>query len=113
MDDLARTMRRSGPERRAFVTFLMGAGDYVKGVVALAKSLRAVQSSYPLIVAVTECVPGAHKKLLLREGCIVREIKKVKPPKSAGNVKFACDYYVVNYTKLRIWQVGGTLLNLK
>lgn len=110
MDQLALTMRRPGPERRAFVTFLMGSGDYVKGVIALAKSLRVVQSSYSLIVAVTDCVPMAHRKQLVREGCIVREIEKVKPPKSARNIKFACDYYIVNYSKLRIWQVRGAIL---
>jgi hypothetical protein len=88
----------------------MGSGDYVKGVIALAKSLRVVQSSYSLIVAVTDCVPMAHWKQLVREGCIVRDIEKVKPPKSARNIKFACDYYIVNYSKLRIWQVRGAIL---
>lgn len=103
MDDLARTMRAARAQRRAFVSFLLGAGDYVKGVVALAKSLRAVRSAYPLVVAVTECVPLAHRKLLAREGCAVREIEKVAPP---GGFKGALDYYAVNYSKLRIWQVG-------
>ena len=38
----------SGYSKRAYVTFLAGNGDYVKGVVGLAKGLRKVKSAYPL-----------------------------------------------------------------
>lgn len=34
-----------------FVTFLVGAGDYINGVICLAKSLQTVNSSFPLVVA--------------------------------------------------------------
>ncbi|KAE8699659.1 Galactinol synthase 1 [Hibiscus syriacus] len=49
---------------RAYVTFLAGNGDYVKGVVGLANGLRKVKAAYPLALA----------------------------------------YYVINYSKLRIWE---------
>ncbi|GAQ88767.1 galactinol synthase [Klebsormidium nitens] len=104
MDELALTTACPHQQRRAFVSFLTGSGDYVKGAVALAKSLRAVNSAYPLIVAVTECVPVAHQRLLRREGCIVREVARVAPPGGGCGFEFAREYYAVNFSKLRIWQ---------
>ncbi|KAE8681248.1 Galactinol synthase 1 [Hibiscus syriacus] len=50
------------PPKRSYVTFLAGNGDYVKGVVGLAKGLRKNQT------------------------------------------QFAMAYYVINYSKLRIWE---------
>ncbi|GFZ11600.1 galactinol synthase 1 [Actinidia rufa] len=37
---------------RAYVAFLAGNGDYVKGVVGLAKGLRKAKALYPLVVAI-------------------------------------------------------------
>ncbi|KAG6430409.1 hypothetical protein SASPL_108475 [Salvia splendens] len=45
---------------RAYVTFLAGNGDYVKGVVGLAKGLRKVNTIYPLVVAVLPDVPAGY-----------------------------------------------------
>ncbi|XP_061371927.1 galactinol synthase 2-like [Gastrolobium bilobum] len=87
---------------RAFVTFLAGNGDYVKGVVSLAKGLRKVKTMYPLVVAVLPDVPEEHRKLLHSQGCLVREIEPVHPPEN--QTKFARDYFVINYSKLRIWE---------
>jgi inositol 3-alpha-galactosyltransferase len=42
---------------RAFVMFLVGDGDYVKGVVGLAKGLAKAKTAYPLVVAVLPDVP--------------------------------------------------------
>ncbi|XP_061358432.1 galactinol synthase 2-like [Gastrolobium bilobum] len=67
---------------RAFVTFLAGNGDYVKGVVSLAKGLRKVKTMYPL-----------HS-----QGCLVREIEPVHPPEN--QTKFARDYFFVEYSKM-------------
>ncbi|MBA0757843.1 hypothetical protein Gotri_020903, partial [Gossypium trilobum] len=64
--------------KRAYVTFLAGDGDYVKGVVGLAKGLRQVKSAYPLV------------------------IEPVYPPEN--QTQFAMAYYVINYSKLRIWK---------
>ncbi|XP_074321699.1 galactinol synthase 2-like [Silene latifolia] len=87
---------------RAFVTFLAGNGDYVKGVVGLAKGLRKSKSRYPLVVAVLPDVPEEHRRILMAQGCIVREIEPVYPPEN--HTQFAMAYYVINYSKLRIWE---------
>jgi inositol 3-alpha-galactosyltransferase len=89
-------------KRRAYVTFLAGDGDYWKGVVGLAKGLRRVRSAYPLVVAVLPDVPGEHRRKLVEQGCVVREIQPVYPPES--QTQFAMAYYVINYSKLRIWE---------
>jgi inositol 3-alpha-galactosyltransferase len=88
---------------RAFVTFLAGNGDYVKGVVGLAKGLRKTKTAYPLVVAVLPDVPEEHRRILESQGCIVREIEPIYPPES--QTQFAMAYYVINYSKLRIWEV--------
>ncbi|KAL5784981.1 hypothetical protein ACOSQ2_007373 [Xanthoceras sorbifolium] len=87
---------------RAFVTFLAGNGDYVKGVVGLAKGLRKAESVYPLVVAVLPDVPEDHREILVSQGCVVREIQPVYPPEN--QTQFAMAYYVINYSKLRIWE---------
>lgn len=89
--------------RRAYVTFLAGNGDYVKGVVGLAKGLRKVKTAHPLVVAVLPDVPEEHRRILESQGCIVREIEPVYPPEN--QTQFAMAYYVINYSKLRIWEV--------
>ncbi|CAA2946263.1 galactinol synthase 2-like [Olea europaea subsp. europaea] len=89
--------------KRAYVTFLAGKGDYVKGVVGLAKGLRKTKSVYPLVVAVLPDVPEDHRKILKSQGCIIREIEPVYPPENE-NIQFAMAYYVINYSKLRIWE---------
>ncbi|XP_026381639.1 galactinol synthase 1-like isoform X2 [Papaver somniferum] len=85
---------------KAYVTFLAGNGDYVKGVVGLAKSLRKVKSAYPLVVAMLPDVPEEHREILRSQGCILREVKPIYPP--VKQTQFARVYYVINYSKLRI-----------
>ncbi|KAK9108097.1 hypothetical protein Syun_024108 [Stephania yunnanensis] len=86
---------------KAYVTFLAGNGDYIKGIVGLAKGLRKVKSKYPLLVAVLPDVPEEHREIARSQGCTVREIEPIHPPKS--DTQFALAYYVINYSKLRIW----------
>ncbi|XXG74380.1 hypothetical protein AAC387_Pa07g3118 [Persea americana] len=89
--------------KQAYVAFLAGSGDYVKGVVGLAKGLRKVKSAYPLVVAVLPDVPEQHREILRSQGCIIRDIAPVYPPES--ETQFAMAYYVVNYSKLRLWEL--------
>lgn len=96
--------------RKGFVTFLAGNGDYVKGVVGLAKGLRKVKSAYPLVVAILPDVPEEHREILKSQGCIVKEIEPVYPP--ANQTQFAMAYYVINYSKLRIWNVSSLFMHL-
>ncbi|VAH26117.1 unnamed protein product [Triticum turgidum subsp. durum] len=91
------------PKKAAYVTFLAGSGDYWMGVVGLAKGLRAVNSAYPLVVAVLPDVPMDHRRKLVEQGCLVREIVPVYLPDS--QTQFAMAYYVINYSKLRIWEM--------
>ncbi|KAK7815183.1 galactinol synthase 2 [Quercus suber] len=93
---------------KAYVTFLAGNGDYVKGVVGLAKGLRKVKTKYPLVVAILPDVPEDHREILVSQGCIVREIEPVYPPEN--QTQFAMAYYVINYSKLRIWEAYVTFL---
>ncbi|KAB2625134.1 galactinol synthase 2-like [Pyrus ussuriensis x Pyrus communis] len=88
--------------KRAYVTFLAGNGDYWKGVVGLAKGLRKAKSAYPLVVAVLPDVPEDHLQILQSQGCIVHAIEPVYPPEN--QTQFAMAYYVINYSKLRIWE---------
>ena len=97
---------KPSPPTKAFVTFLAGDGDYWMGVVGLAKGLRKAGSAYPLVVAVLPDVPEAHRRSLVSQGCIVREIVPVYPPEN--QTQFAMAYYVINYSKLRIWEVSHT-----
>ncbi|KAL6324004.1 hypothetical protein AAG906_006275 [Vitis piasezkii] len=64
---------------RAYVTFLAGNGDY-KG-----------ETAYPLVVAVLPDVPAEHRRILEDQGCV-------------NQTQFAMAYYVINYSKLRIWE---------
>ncbi|KAK2636505.1 hypothetical protein Ddye_031297 [Dipteronia dyeriana] len=95
------TLNSTGYYKRAFVTFLAGNGDYVKGVVGLAKGLRKAKSAYPLVVAMLPDVPEEHRETLRSQGCILREIVPIYPPEN--QIQFAMAYYVINYSKLRIW----------
>lgn len=94
----------AGYSKRAYVTFLAGTGDYWKGVVGLAKGLRKVKSAYPLVVAMLPDVPEDHREILRSQGCILQEIEPIYPPEN--QIQFAMAYYVINYSKLRIWNVS-------
>ncbi|GKD43434.1 galactinol synthase 1 [Tanacetum coccineum] len=96
------TKTNNNKKKYGYVTFLAGNGDYIKGVVGLAKGLRKVGSRYPLVVAVLGDVPQEHRRVLTSQGCVVREIADVCPPES--DMEYAMAYYVINYSKLRIWE---------
>ena len=104
-------VKQASISSRAYVTFLAGDGDYVKGVAGLAKGLRKVNSKYPLVVAILPDVPEDHRKILVSQGCIVREIVPVHPPEN--HTKFAMAYYVINYSKLRIWEVHMKIFSFR
>ncbi|KAL7213967.1 hypothetical protein ACSBR1_026402 [Camellia fascicularis] len=92
-----------GYSKRAYVTFLAGNGDFVKGVIALAKCLRKVKSAYPLVVVILPDVPEDHRKILTCQGCVVREMEAVHPPER--EIEFESPYYELWYSKLSIWKL--------
>ena len=101
------TALNNGYSTGAFITILAGTGDYVKGVVGLAKGLRKVKSAYPLVVAMLPDVPEEHREILRSQGCILHEIEPIYPPEN--EVQFAMAHFVINYSKLRIWNVSCML----
>lgn len=95
---------------KAYVTFLGGDGDYIKGVIGLAKGLPKAKSAYPLVAAFFPDVPDEHRRILKSQGCMVREIQPIYPPDN--QVQFAKAYFVINYSELRIWNVSLYILSL-
>ena len=67
----------SGPRRAAYATLVTGA-DYAIGAHALARSLRAVGSAWPLVVLHTEA--AGDLAALEREGCVLHPV--ARPPLS-------------------------------
>ena len=96
--------------KRAYVTFLAGNKDYWMGVVGLAKGLRKVKSVYPLVVACLPDVPEEHRQILVAQGCIIRQIEPVIPPENI--IGYSMAYFVLNYSKLRIWEVRILFTNI-
>ncbi|KAL7195112.1 hypothetical protein ACSBR1_035346 [Camellia fascicularis] len=91
-----------GYSKRAYVTFLVGNGDYVKGVVALAKCLRKVKSAYPLVVAIMLDVPEDDRKALRCQGCVVHDIiEPICPPES--QIPIERIHSEALYSKLCVW----------
>ncbi|XVE89528.1 hypothetical protein DITRI_Ditri20bG0003800 [Diplodiscus trichospermus] len=101
-DKAASLAKAPTPPKRAYVTFLAGNGDFVMGVVGLAKGLRKVKSKYPLVVAVLPDVQEEHRQILVKQGCIIKEIAPLLPPENLTNFDMA--NYVINYSKIRIWK---------
>ena len=96
----------AGASKNAYVTFLAGAGDYVKGVVGLAKGLRKVGCAFPLVVALLADVPVEHRRILVEQGCILREIEPAFPCAGADQSRaYVRNYFLLNYCKLRLWEV--------
>lgn len=106
VNNFPRKSKQETHPSHAYVTFLAGDGDYVKGVVGLAKGLRKVKTAYPLVVAVLHDVPEEHRRMLAEQGCLVREIETVYPPEKETDSQFAWAYYAVNYSKLSLWNVS-------
>ncbi|KAK4487566.1 hypothetical protein RD792_005780 [Penstemon davidsonii] len=97
-----------GYNEYAYVTFLAGDGDYFKGVIGLVKGLRKVKSAFPLVVAVLPDVPEEHRRVLVEQGCLLREIEPVilstSSAKDNDHSPFVRAYFALNYCKLRLWE---------
>jgi inositol 3-alpha-galactosyltransferase len=91
------------PMRKAYVTFLPGADDAREGleaVVRLAEDLRKVGAAYQLVVAVLPDAPESHRRILVSQGCVVREVEPVYPPP-----EFSAMAAAPRYSMLRVWEV--------
>jgi hypothetical protein len=86
--------------RNAAYTTLLTKDSYFPGVLTLERSLKSVQSQYPLVVLVTPALPQRTRDALSRCKIQIREIQHLKPengPALAGyDARFAD-----TWTKLR------------
>jgi alpha-N-acetylglucosamine transferase len=78
--------------------------SYVVGVRALRASLARVGSAYPLVVAVTADIGADDRAVLEADGCLLREVDPIRPPRglrdSYANARFA-----EVWTKLAVWRL--------
>ena len=77
---------------KAYMTFLVENGDYVKGVVGLAKGLRKAKSKYPLVVAVLLDVPEEHLQILVWTRLYSQRNRTDSPTGEPD--RFAMAYYI-------------------
>mmetsp|Transcript_56249 Transcript_56249/g.99362 ORF Transcript_56249/g.99362 Transcript_56249/m.99362 type:complete len:1015 (+) Transcript_56249:274-3318(+) len=91
----------------AYVTFLEGNTDYVKGVIALARSLSMYSCSHPLVVGVAPTTTDETVSLIVREpNVVIRRIDWLElPPAIAESPIYANPQFVRNFTKLRLWEL--------
>ena len=86
--------------RNAVYATLLTKDSYFPGVLVLERSLKSVQSQYPLVILVTPALPQHTRDALSRRKIQFREIESLKPengPTLAGHdVRFAD-----TWTKLR------------
>jgi hypothetical protein len=83
----------------AYVT-LLTKDSYLPGVLVLERSLKSVQTRYPLVVLVTPSLPQSTRDALSRRKIQIREIQPLKPengPALAGHDARFAD----TWTKLR------------
>ncbi|RVW97960.1 Galactinol synthase 2 [Vitis vinifera] len=94
---------------RAYVTFLAENGDYVKGVVGLAKGLRKVKTAYPLVVAVLPDVQAEHRRILEDQGCVIRGDRACEPAGEPDPVRHG----LLRHQLLQTPHLEGGLLEIK
>ena len=97
----------SSAPRRAYVT-LLTTDAYGKGVLALQRSLVAVEAEYPLVVMVTPSVGAEVRASLAADGCELREVAPLELPAGVGGApSYAVAYFAECWVKLRMWEWEG------
>ena len=98
------------PGRRAFVT-LLTRDSYLPGAQALARSLRAVGSSHPLLVMHTagSLSPAALEALRREPTVELREVARFAPPPEGNHDTsgYKLALYAECWTKLAMWELEG------
>ncbi|KAF8507135.1 nucleotide-diphospho-sugar transferase [Russula emetica] len=90
--------------RNAVYATLLAKDSYFPGVLTLERSLKSVQSRYPLVVLVTPALPQRTRDALSRRKIQFREIQHLKPengPALAGHDARFAD----TWTKLRAFEL--------
>lgn len=76
--------------------------DYLIGVRTLWRSLQQNDSRYPLVVMFTEAIPETTRRLLINEGCRVREVPALRP-RPGIRAHYARAQFSEVWTKLCAW----------
>lgn len=96
----ARKTRRS----RVYATFYTGGAGYLRGVLALARSLQRSGCSYQLVVFVTPNVGGRERSIIESEGSLIRQVEGIEAPEAVRRLNEAGGFghWNTSFTKLRI-----------
>ncbi|MGP3593693.1 glycosyltransferase family 8 protein [Vagococcus sp. WN89Y] len=85
----------------AWATLLTQPG-YLPGVEALARSLRATDSRWPLVVMVTESIDETTRQRLRDVACIVRDVPVIGPNPALAH-RYANARFAEVWSKLAVW----------
>jgi hypothetical protein len=105
-------------EKKAWVT-LVTENSYLKGFQCLARSLKRVQTAYPLIVLhpdtsinISTGQPKEKTSLtaedletIKNEGCELKPIERIHPTNEPK--EYVWDHFQDVWTKLRVWDIEG------
>ncbi|GBC07397.1 hypothetical protein RclHR1_07440002 [Rhizophagus clarus] len=105
-------------EKKAWVT-LVTESSYLKGLQCLVRSLKRVQTAYPLIVLhpdtsinISTGQPKEKTSLtaedlesIENEGCELKAIERIHPTNKPK--EYVWDYFQDAWTKLRVWDIEG------
>lgn len=89
----------------AWVTLLTQPG-YLPGVEALARSLRASGSQWPLVVMVTATIDAATRQQLREQACVVHEVPVIGPNPALAH-RYANARFAEVWSKLAVWTLTG------
>ncbi|MFC0139751.1 glycosyltransferase family 8 protein [Erwinia mallotivora] len=78
--------------------------DYLNGVKALHKSLQKANSAWPLVVLVTRNIDAASRQMLVRAGCLLREVTTLAADDNQ-HTHYASERFSEMWTKLNIWRM--------
>ena len=94
----------------AYVTLLSNV-SYLPATLVLEQSIRAVNSSYPLIVMATTSLAGSAKQVLKKRGVQIVDVDSLQPEPGIHKLAGGDTRFADTWTKLRcvsVIRVRGT-----
>jgi hypothetical protein len=92
--------------RRAAYVTLLTTTSYLPGVLVLDRTLRSVDSAFPLVVMVTPMLPQDARSVLERRGIPMRPIESLRPPEGKHSLSTHDARFADTWTKLRCVQIS-------
>ncbi|GAM24097.1 hypothetical protein SAMD00019534_072720, partial [Acytostelium subglobosum LB1] len=83
----------------AYVTFVNNE-EYAKGVLALKQSLDDSESTYPVVVLVTDSISNSTIQAFIKLGCQVQLVTAIDP---GNGIRTQIDRWMPAFTKFRAW----------